>query len=164
MYTGSVEGKRTRHKSQTEEAGRVEIPYDSTPTELLMDGITSGGAKDTENRSRHKPGQCQQEIGNTRRSEAESNRSHNTDDNNNFAQNLELGDFVSASDASKEVFNNMSHSQNSDSEDMIVGHLEDNNFMDDEYIARLLDLDGYGSISGARKCSFVCYEAPTEID
>ena len=56
MYTGSVEGERTRYKSQTRDADRIGTPYNPIPIELLTDGNTSSGAKDAQNRSRYKTG------------------------------------------------------------------------------------------------------------
>ena len=125
--------------------------------------MTLGGASNLRNWSHHKEGRCRQEISNKRTNEAESDQNHNTD-KNNLAQNRELGDFINACDGSIEVFNNIPYSQSIKSDDVIIGELGDDDFMNDAYIAGLIDLEGRDSISGAQKCSFLCCKPFTEID
>ena len=113
--------------------------------------------------SRRRKRQRQQEIDHKGNSEAESYENDKAD-KNSFAQNLELGDFLSANDASKKGFNNISYSQSSESDDVMVGEFEDNDLMDDEYIAGLLDLESHYAIPGAQECSVLCFQAHTDID
>lgn len=150
----AVEGKRSRQKTQIEEAGPFETPCYPTsayPTSAALptgDAASGSRAEDPENRSRSTTGQGQQETSNKWNNTAKSSQNCSID-KNNFAQNLELGELACARDASKEGFNLIPGSQTFKSDDVMVGELDNDESMDENYITQLLNLEGPDFISCA---------------